>query len=108
MTHPTIRSASQQVSARLEALKAAPSPEAVAALLVEAGATEGPEAWLRADLDESVTVRWTEGDIAVYMPMHGRQDIVHREHLGPDHVLRLFIRAYRAGEYPELLPREGA
>lgn len=99
----TVREASRQVAERLQPLLEAKSADAVAELLRDAGAAEGLEAYLRDGLAQRVVVRCSEDDVAVYIPDGGRHEIVHRQHLWPGAPLRLFIRAYRAGAYPELM-----
>lgn len=103
----TVRRASRQVAERLQPLLEAKSADDVAELLREAGATDGLEAYLREGLAQRVVVRCSEDDVAVFIPEGGRHETVHRQHLWPGAPLRLFIRAYRAGGYPELLPTEG-
>lgn len=99
----TVRTAARQVAERLQPLLEAKSADAVAEHLREKGATDGLEAYLRDGLAQRVVVRAGEDDVIAYVVQGGRQHVVHRQYLWPGAPLRLFIRAYRAGVYPELM-----
>lgn len=103
MIDPRIaRAATRQVAALLDPLLRLESHAEIAEALRSVGATAGLEAHLRDGLDELVLVRATESEFAVYVQSARGPQLVHRQRLDPDHPAAEFVRAFRAGQYPDL------